>query len=121
MGILTVLGATILVVLVILVRERVRAHRASEERLKYESLYGEMSADFAGAAAEGVDDALARWVTRLLDAFAVDRAALIQFSSHTGELHATHVADARPGPCPRAPTARTSSGASWTRSAKAAS
>src|SRR6476661_6113249 len=96
-GILTVLAATILVVLVILVRERVRASRASEERLKFERLYGEMSADFAGAAADGVDDALACWVTRLLDAFAVDRAALIQLSSHTAELQATHVADAQAG------------------------
>jgi len=96
-GILTALATTILVVLVILVRERVRASRASEERLKFERLYGEMSADFAGAAADGVDDALACWVTRLLDAFAVDRAALIQLSSHTAELQATHVADAQAG------------------------
>jgi C4-dicarboxylate-specific signal transduction histidine kinase len=96
-GMLTVLAATILVVTVSLVRGRVRARRASEEGLKFERLYGEMSADFAGAAADGVDDALARWVTRLLDAFAVDRAALIQLSSHTAELHATHVADADPG------------------------
>jgi len=96
-GILTALATTILVVLVILVLERVRASRASEERLKFERLYGEMSADFAGAAADGVDDALACWVTRLLDAFAVDRAALIQLSSHTAELQATHVADAQAG------------------------
>ena len=97
MGALTAVETTILVALAILILGQVRARRALEGRRRFERFHGALSTDFAGAAADQVDDTIGRWVNRLLELFEVDRAALIQFSSHTQQLHATHVADVQAG------------------------
>jgi len=87
------LQAACIVALVVATRRRILAQRALDERLQYERLLGELSADFVSVIPDQVDDHVGRWLGRLRQAFDVDRIALVQFSSHAPQLRVTHVRD----------------------------
>ena len=87
------LQAACIVALVVATRRRILAQRALDERLQYERLLGELSADFVSVVPDLVDDHLGHWLARLLQAFEVDRVALVQFSAHAPQLRVTHVRD----------------------------
>jgi two-component system sensor kinase FixL len=87
------LQAACIVALVVATRRRILAQRALDERLQYERLLGELSADFVSVIPDHVDDHIGRWLGRLRQAFDVDRIALVQFSSHAPQLRVTHVRD----------------------------
>jgi two-component system, LuxR family, sensor kinase FixL len=91
--VVVLLQAVCIVALVVATRRRIRAQRALDERLQYERLLGELSADFVSVLPDYVDDHIGRWLGRLLQAFEVDRTALVQFSAHTPQLRVTHVRD----------------------------
>ena len=97
-GWVILLQAVAIVALGLALRRRARTRTSAEERLRFERLLGELSADLSSASAERVDEAVGRWVARLGSHFEVDRVALVQFSEHSDRLHPTHTSDAGPWP-----------------------
>ncbi len=96
-GIVILIQGALIVALVLTARRQARAQRALDERLRFERLLGELSADFVSVLPDRVDEEIGRWLSRVLELFRVDRAALVQFSSHTSQLRVTHVSDDEPG------------------------
>ena len=96
-GIVILIQGALIVALVLTARRQARAQRALDERLRFERLVGELSADFVSVLPDRVDEEIGRWLSRVLELFRVDRAALVQFSSHTSQLRVTHVSDDEPG------------------------
>jgi hypothetical protein len=97
-GWVILLQAMAIVALGLALRRRTRTLTSAEERLRFERILGELSAELGTVSAERVDEAVGRWVARLGSYFEVDRVALVQFSEHTDRLHPTHTSDAGPWP-----------------------
>ncbi|MCI0387394.1 MAG: histidine kinase, partial [Acidobacteria bacterium] len=55
-----------------------RAKKALDERLRFETLLSDLSADFTGLQADEVDPKIREWLKRLVEFFGVDRGTLFQ-------------------------------------------
>ena len=87
----------LILALVLTTRKQAQAQHALDERLRFERLLGELSADFVSLLPDRVDDEIGPWLGRLLKLFRVDRTALVQFSGHTPRLRVTHLEESEPG------------------------
>jgi C4-dicarboxylate-specific signal transduction histidine kinase len=97
-GVLLVLQAVAIVLMGLALRRRSQESASAEDRLRFERLMGELSAELSTVPTDRVDEAVGRWVARLGSHFEADRVALVQFSDHSTRLHPTHTSDAGPWP-----------------------
>jgi signal transduction histidine kinase/ABC-type uncharacterized transport system substrate-binding protein len=70
--------------------DRRRAELALNERLRFEALLSELSAQFSGLPALRMDDEITRGLRRIADFLDVDRASLIKFSEDRLSGNTTH-------------------------------
>ena len=62
------------------ITERRRAEEALEERLEFETLLTELSAEFVNLPSEQVDDRIEYWLQRIVQFLSIDRVTLSEFS-----------------------------------------
>jgi signal transduction histidine kinase len=80
-GVLTIAVSTILLLaIVFMFRRRVQLQRALDERLRFERVLSEVSADLVHAPAPGIDAEIASWLKGILRPFGLDRAELGLFA-----------------------------------------
>src|SRR5207244_6524170 len=99
-------GATLLVVQSTLIirllasrAQRRRAQSSLAERLRFETLLSEVSAEFLTLPASAVDDRIERMLQRVVETLDFDRVALAERQGGTNTMHVTHTW-ARAGPAP---------------------
>ena len=76
-----------------LLLERGRRRRANQrlfERLRFETLLAQLSADFSALQPAAVGAKIQEWLQRLVDFFGLDRAAFLRFSDDESALLRTH-------------------------------
>ena len=90
-------GATLLVVQSTLIirllasrAQRRRAQRSLAERLQFETLLSEVSAEFLTLPASAVDDRIERMLQRVVETLDFDRVALAERQGGTNTMHVTH-------------------------------
>jgi hypothetical protein len=90
-GVTVVLLQSALIVGLLVTRaERRRAQRILAERLRFESLLSEVSAEFVTAPSTAVDQRITRILQRVVETLDLDRAALAERTAGTEAMHVTH-------------------------------
>src|SRR5207249_5598223 len=70
--------------------QRRRAQRSLAERLRFETLLSEVSAEFLTLPASAVDDRIERMLQRVVETLDFDRVALAERQDGTNTMHVTH-------------------------------
>jgi signal transduction histidine kinase len=63
-------------------RERLKGRRKLDERLRFETLVAELSADLAAVTSEEVDSKIQTWLGTVAESIKADRGALLELSDH---------------------------------------
>jgi PAS domain S-box-containing protein len=74
---------------------RRRATKALDERLRFETLLSDLSADFTQQHSDEVDPKIKKWLNRLVEFLGVDRGTLIQLLDGDNTIHRIHSYDNR--------------------------
>jgi signal transduction histidine kinase len=70
-------------------RKRMRTREELDERLKFETLLSDLSADFTRLQPDEIDRKIAEWLQRLVDLLGVDRGSFLQFNDDGEIIHNT--------------------------------
>jgi signal transduction histidine kinase/ABC-type uncharacterized transport system substrate-binding protein len=95
---LTILQALFISVLLVEQRKRRRVQLALDERLRFEAMLSDLSADFANLPAGEVDAEIEAWLKKLTEFLGVDRSMIMVFSENGKSLSVTHLYSAPNAP-----------------------
>jgi len=71
-------------------RKRMRTREELDERLRFETLLSDLSADFTRLQSLEIDRKIPEWLQRLVDFLGVDRGSFLQFNDDGDIIHNTH-------------------------------